>query len=285
MLETQSPMIRTQTQHGWWLVTHFDHARLAASIAREWGNESFRRPEPRTSVLSAIQRHEDYLRRRDQQPEIAADGRPLAFSREMFSGKILLDGAALDRDLADRTRAVRLVAADDPYAALLIAMLTEDELTRLADRSTLTAQQSALLDLFLQEESGFRKQLRMEIEEDPFVAAREKTTRWIAENFALFQTWDRLSMLACLSLNAVDSSGPIDLPPALPQQSGDDIPMRVEPFGPRHFRLAPWPLAQPELRLELPARQVIGHQFTQRETLADAYALAREEKFIVRLSA
>lgn len=283
--ETESPMIRIETQHGWWLVTHSDHARLAAAIAREWGNESFRRPEPRTSLLSAIQRHEDAMHPLDQTPEITADGQPLGFSHEMLGKKLPLDGASLDQNLALRTQAVRLVAADDPYAALLIAMQTEHELAHLADRSALTAQQDSLLDQFLDEEVRFRDQLRLEIEEDPFIAARQKTTHWIGENFALFQAWDRLSMLLCLSLNGAAPEQGTGHLPALPQQSGKAISVRVESPGPRHFRLDPWPLAQPELRLELAARQVIGRQFSGRGTLADAYNAAPEERFIVRLSA
>lgn len=278
-------MIRTATQHGWWLVTHSDHARLAAAIAREWGNATFRRPEPRTSLLSAIQRHEDAMHLLDQTPEIAPDGQPLAFSREMLGEKILLHPADLDHRLALRAQAVHLVAADDPYAALLLAMQTEDDLTRLADRAALAPQQNALLDRFLDQEIRFRDQLLLEIEEDPFLAARDKTAGRIAENFALLHAWDRLSMLLCLSLNGPISDQPIDLLPALPQTSGGTAAIRVEPLGPRHFRLNPWPLAQPELRSELAARQVIGRQFSSRETLAEACNAAAEEKFVLRLTA
>ena len=278
-------MIRTETQHGWWLVTHSDHARLAASIAREWGNATFPRPEPRTSLLAAILRHEDALHQPDLTPEIAADGQPLAVSRAMLGAAIPLRGIDLDQNLARRTRAVQLVAADDPYAALLVALQTEDELTRLADRSALTTQQNSLLQRFLDEEVRFRDQLRLEIDEDPFIAPREKTPQKIAENFALFQAWDRLSMLLCLSLNPSAADSGIDLLPALRQSSGQPVEIRLEPLGPRHFRLNPWPIAQPELRLELAARQVIGRQFSSRETLAEAYEAASEEKFVFRLSA
>jgi len=40
-------MLRLETETGWWLVTHPDHARLAGAFAERWGNEKFLPPEPR----------------------------------------------------------------------------------------------------------------------------------------------------------------------------------------------------------------------------------------------
>ena len=44
-------MLRMESETGWWLITHPDHARLAGDFAAAWGNERFRRPEPRARVL------------------------------------------------------------------------------------------------------------------------------------------------------------------------------------------------------------------------------------------
>ena len=40
-------MLRLETETGWWLVTHPDHARLAGAFAERWGNDRFLPPEPR----------------------------------------------------------------------------------------------------------------------------------------------------------------------------------------------------------------------------------------------
>jgi hypothetical protein len=52
-------MLRLETETGWWLVTHPDHARLAGAFAQRWGNDLFLPPEPRENVLRGIARHDD----------------------------------------------------------------------------------------------------------------------------------------------------------------------------------------------------------------------------------
>ena len=73
-------MLRLETETGWWLVTHPDHARLAGAFAERWGNERFLPPEPRAHVLKGIARHDDGWLARDATPQITRQGKPSAFS-------------------------------------------------------------------------------------------------------------------------------------------------------------------------------------------------------------
>ncbi len=34
-------MLRLESETGWWLVTHVDHAHLAGAFAAQWGNDLF----------------------------------------------------------------------------------------------------------------------------------------------------------------------------------------------------------------------------------------------------
>jgi hypothetical protein len=53
-------MLRLETEDGWWLVTHPDHAHLAGEFASHWGNAIvFVSPEPREHVLRGIYAHDD----------------------------------------------------------------------------------------------------------------------------------------------------------------------------------------------------------------------------------
>src|SRR5271154_91198 len=52
-------MLRLETETGWWLITHPDHARLAGAFAEAWGNAQFCSPEPRARVLRGIASHDD----------------------------------------------------------------------------------------------------------------------------------------------------------------------------------------------------------------------------------
>ena len=76
-------MLRLETETGWWLVTHPDHARLAGAFAERWGNEKFLPPEPRARVLKGIALHDDGWLARDAKPEITRQGKPSAFSVEL----------------------------------------------------------------------------------------------------------------------------------------------------------------------------------------------------------
>ena len=76
-------MLRLESDTGWWLVTHVDHARLAGMFAIHWGNSLFHRPEPRDDVMEGISTHDDGWEQRDSVPEITRQGKPSAFSSEL----------------------------------------------------------------------------------------------------------------------------------------------------------------------------------------------------------
>src|SRR5579863_7051680 len=124
-----SPMIRIETDAGWILVEHREHARLAGRFAARWGNAAFAVPEPRADVLVAVMRHDDAWAERDALPFLTRQGRPSAFSRELVGTYSAFEEIDLADYLAVRGRAAEAVAADNPYAAIIISMHTVDLLT------------------------------------------------------------------------------------------------------------------------------------------------------------
>src|SRR5580658_6080017 len=159
-------MLRLETKTGWWLVTHPDHAVLAGAFAEKWGNERFLPPEPRAHVLRGIARHDDGWAVRDAAPQITRQGKPSAFSVELVGKYSAFEEIDLQDYLAVRDRAVRLIAAEDPYAAILISMHTYNLLTAHADRSTIAPAQLPLLDGFLEAQKAFQQSLRQRIAAD-----------------------------------------------------------------------------------------------------------------------
>lgn len=279
-------MIRSATQHGWWLISQSDQARLAAAFAREWGNPEFRSPEPRTRVLRAITSLDDGWLKRDASPTLAPDGRPAAFSLAQLGHPLSWNEIDLPTYLEMRARAVRIVAGEqDAYAALLIALYNEDHLTRLIRRAELTSQQLTLLDRFLREEDTFQQQLRTLIDDDAFLTTREKQQQTIQENFRLLHACQYLSLRACLGADMPFPDQTFPLPHPLALRSGASATIHVQPLGPRHFQLAPWPFSAPELRLEFPARRIIGHVFTTLESFTETFQQAPTEILSVRLTA
>jgi len=272
-------MLRMESDSGWWLIRHPDHAELAGAFAAAWGNAQFRKPEPRTRVLHGIARHDDGWAARDAHPSITRQGKPSAFSIELVGKYSAFEEIDLEEYLAVRDRAVRMIAENDPYAGLLIAMHTYNLLTAHADRSTITSEGLVLLDAFLEQQRAYKDELRARIVADSSVLAEEKTEQMILEHFRLLQACDNLSLLTCVAFHA-----PSHLLHPLPLNDGGAAEVEVEPLGPRHFRLAPWPFLEPELQFRFPARHVTGKFFESSAQLESAFADSPPELLTVMLS-
>jgi hypothetical protein len=180
-------MLRLETETGWWLVTHPDHARLAGAFAERWGNDRFLPPEPRANVLKGIAQHDDGWAARDASPQITRQGKPSAFSVELVGKYSAFEEIDLADYLTVRDRAVRLIAQEDAYAALLISMHTYNLLTEHADRSTVAPEQLPLLDQFLAQQKAFQQALRLEISADVRFTMEQKTEAAVLDHFRLLQ--------------------------------------------------------------------------------------------------
>src|SRR5579863_3302140 len=159
-------MLRMESETGWWLITHPDHARLAGDFAAAWGNARFRMPEPRARVLKGIACHDDGWTDRDAHPSITRQGKPSAFSTELVGKYSAFEEIDIEDYLAVRDRAVRMIAQQDAYAGLLISMHTYNLLTAHADRSTIDADGLLKLDAFLQRLRAYQDELRAAIAVD-----------------------------------------------------------------------------------------------------------------------
>jgi hypothetical protein len=258
-----------ESESGWWLITHPDHARLAGAFAAAWGNEQFRRPEPRERVLYGIAAHDDGWAARDAHPTITRQGKPSAFSSELVGKYSAFEEIDIEEYLAVRDRAFRIIAEKDPYAGLLISMHTYNLLTEHADRSTISADGLGLLDAFLNRQRSLKEALFSAIAADATLDTCEKSAQTILEHFQLLQACDNLSLLTCVAF-----SKPAHLLHPLPLNDGKSAEVKVFPIGPRHFRLAPWPFADSELVFTFPARHVERKTFESSKELEAAYLYA-----------
>jgi len=273
-------MLRLETETGWWLITHPDHARLAGAFAERWGNDRFLPPEPRVNVLKGIARHDDGWAARDAKPEITRQGKPSAFSVELVGKYSAFEEIDLEDYLAVRDRAVRLIAAEDPYAAILISMHTHNLLTEHADRSTIAPAQLPLLDNFLAEQEKFQQTLLHQIDADSRFTKEQKSEAAILDHFRLLQATDNLSLLTC-----VDFSKPANLLHPLPLRDGGHMRVDVKSAGSRHFVLKPYPFSEPSLTFHFPARQIKGKVFSSVADLRREFDAAPVETLSVTVSA
>jgi hypothetical protein len=272
-------MLRLESENGWWLVTHPDHARLAGAFAEQWGNEQFLAPEPRAKVLKGIACHDDGWAARDANPQITRQGLPSAFSVELVGKYSAFEEIDLADYLAVRDRAVRLIATEDAYAAVLISMHTYNLLTAHADRSTIAPADLPLLDAFLQQQKAFQQSLHERIAADPNFTKEQASDAVILDHFRLLQATDNLSLLAC-----VNFSKPANLLHPLPLRGGGHAEIQVHPLGPRCFKLDPYPFAEPSKTFPFAARHIQGKRFSSPAELREHYGKATVEMLSVTLT-
>src|SRR6266702_1648564 len=272
-------MLRMESETGWWLITHPDHARLAGAFAAAWGNAQFRRPEPRARVLHGISTHDNGWAARDAHPSITRQGKPSAFSIELVGKYSAFEEIDIADYLAVRERAARLIAAEDPYAGLLICMHTYNLLTEHADRTTIAPEGIVLLDKFLERQRSYQRELLTVIAADARLTPLQKQKQTILEHFHLLQACDNLSLLTCVAF-----ASPADLLHPLPLNNGSAAEIKVIPIAPRHFRLEPWPFAEPQLTFKFPARHVSKRVFETSDELDVAFKTATPEELTVKLT-
>ncbi|MBV8115533.1 MAG: DUF3891 family protein [Silvibacterium sp.] len=273
-------MLRLETDTGYWLVTHVDHAHLAGEFAARWGNERFHAPEPRAHVLKGISQHDDGWRERDREPQITRLGKPSAFSVELVGKYSAFEEIDLADYLAVRERAVRLIAEEDPYAAILVSMHTYNLLSERTDRSTIVPDQLSLLDDFLGRQRALQESLLGQIAMDPALLPEHKSATAIRDHFRLLQACDNLSLLAC-----VDYRKPATLLHPLAQSDGGYQSVAVDSIGDRSFRLDPYPMVESPLRFSLPARHVEGKTFASAAELGTRFTAAPVAQLGVSISA
>jgi hypothetical protein len=272
-------MLRLETETGWWLVTHPDHARLAGAFAERWGNDIFLAPEPREHVMRGIAHHDDGWAARDAVPQITRQGKPSAFSTELVGKYSGFEEIDLVDYLAVRDRAVRQIAEDDPYAALLISMHTYSLLNDRSDRSTILPEQLPLFEKFLEGQKALQDSWRKQIATNPKVKAEHKTDDAILDHFRLLQANDYLSLLTCVNFQK-----PVELLHALSARDGKRIPIQARSVGIRNFVLDPYPFAEVSLTFQFPSRHIKGKLFSSAKELQDAFSAAPVEILSVTVS-
>jgi hypothetical protein len=262
-----------ESETGWWLVTHPDHARLAGAFATHWSNATFAPPAPRESVLHGIHVHDDGWTARDATPRVTKQGKPAAFSHELVGKYSAFEEIDLADYLAVRGRALENIAQRNPYAAILISMHTHNLLAERSDRSTINPTDLPLLDKFLADQRAAQARLREQLLGEGKYPAAQLSTEAFHERFCLLQACDSLSLLAC-----VDFDQPSDLLHELPTRNGRRVKIVYKRKDNGLYALDPYPFATSPQIFTLPCRRVAGNTFTTAELGRLYHAAPIEER-------
>lgn len=262
-------MIRLETPHGWLLITHQDHARLAGTFAEHWGNTRFAAPEPREAIIEAVRCHDDGWAARDAAPSITPDGLPSAFSRDLVGTYAAFEEVGLEDYLAVRGAATEAVAARNPYAAILVSMHTTNLLTAQMDPSSLSpagrALHAAFVDGQRRRQAGLAATLRTDATWAPFV-----TDSTLDRAFRFLQWCDNLSLICCSAFPKT-----AQLRHAHPDRLGHPVTFTCQPTnGGSAFRVSPGPFTADTLQVSIPCRTIPGPRFPDNSALRSAWSSA-----------
>jgi len=189
----------------WQVVLQTDHADLSGAIARAWRQQG---PQ-HSSLVIAAERHDDGWAVWEQAPGVDADGKPVNFLE-----------VDVRSHLAFYRAGIAAIGEQDPHAGLLVSM-----------HGAGIYKQRYGLD----ESLGLARATEVQGEVDAFVAEQEAKfgghpgNRW--DDYELLQLYDRLSLYFCM--RDVENGEPAEL-------QG----YTLEPVGPWHVRLAPYPFGE-----------------------------------------
>ena len=245
-------MIRKETPDGWVLVTHGEHARLAARFAEAWGNARFAAPEPIADILTAVARHDDGWAARDAAPFLTKAGVPEAFTKDLVGTYAAFEEIDLPAYLRVRGDATAAVAEDNPLAAIIVSMHTVNLLTQQADLATIRPAHRPLHAEFVAAQRAFQRETAIRL--NTSVDALDRAFRFL-------QCCDNLSLIACASYpfaralrhTQVDRQGQLHALSCAPR--GDDT-----------FQITPSPFRETRMTFELSVRVLHQRTFPDTET-------------------
>ena len=229
-------------QPGWLLIRQIDHARLAADIAAHWASGSSGLGLS-DIVIAAISQHDDGWLDWDARPEIDGQGRPIAFDEMPSASAVQIWRKSIASVEPLGPLAQYMVAGH--FCALLVRFgrVKSDGLSDPIAKQFHTEYTAKMKDWLTAWTAGSEQKA-------PFA---DEALRWL-------QFFDALSLWLCTRRQTqpeqmvAPSNGSLTFSP----QSGTDT-----------IHIAPWPLRQPRLQVQVVARIVPAKAYRSTQELAD----------------
>jgi hypothetical protein len=270
-------ILRIETNNGWTLIEHREHARLAGEFARHWGNDDFEKPEPFDDILMAVSRHDDAWAERDANPCLTREGRPSAFSRTLVGKYSSFEEIDFLEYLDVRGRATEAVAEDNLYAAIIVSMHSENLLTEQADLRSLSVAERQAHESFINGQRLRQQQLSEAVAKRPGGSEQVASTT-LRRAFEFLQACDHLSLLACVGFDQVST-----LRHRHPLRSGQLVPLECWPVGNGIFRISPYPFNRDDVECVVPYREVPGRTFSDEKGFRTAFCSVPVRNLVVRI--
>jgi len=245
-------MILQQQNDPMIVIRQTDHAFLSGYFAREWGNESFSRPEPFSSFCLAVSEHDNGWQEWELNPGVD----PKTFVPYTFMTIPTEEHVDLYQ------RGIERVVKADLYAGLLVAA----HCSNLYDRTRATipgfsakyvrSQEQHHANDFVQRLRLQQLRLKVDLRNNP--ATKNFTDeKAVKANAQRLEALDRLSLFFCLG-SLEDTS--IEAVPA--NEEGVEVDWEVRLAGPNQFTLDPYPFRRDPLDFAILARRIPRRPYT-----------------------
>ena len=246
------------------VIRQTDHAFLSGFFAREWGNDTFSRPEPFDSFCLAAAEHDNGW----QEWELAPGVDPRTFIPYSFMTVPTEEHISLYQRGIDRILKV------DHYAGLLVV----SHCMGLYDRARATipgysakyvkSQEQHVANDFVQRLRLQQLRIKVDLRNDP--ATKPFTDeRLIKANVQRLEALDRLSLYFCLGA-AEDAS--IEAVPT--NDDGKEVDWEVRPAGQNQFTIHPYPFRRDPLAFTILARRIPKRRYSEDSDLQTVIAAA-----------
>jgi hypothetical protein len=244
ILQQDDPMV---------VIRQTDHAFLAGFFAREWGNETFTRPEPFASFCLAVAEHDNGW----QEWELAPGVDPKTFMPYSFMTVPTEEHVALYQ------RGIERAVKADLYAGLLVAA----HCTGLYDRAKATMPGYSAKYVKTQEQhhaNDFVQRLRLQLLRLKVDLRNNPATKPFTEeklikaNSQRLDVLDRLSLFFCLggADETIIEGVPVN-------DEGAEVDWEIRKTGKNEFTLAPYPFRREPLEFAILARRIPKRRYTE----------------------
>jgi Protein of unknown function (DUF3891) len=246
------------------VIRQTDHAFLSGYFAREWGNDTFARPEPFASFCLAAEEHDNGWQEWEMNPGVdLRTFAPYSFMTVPTAQHIALYQRGIDR-------AVKA----DLYAGFLVV----SHCLGLYDRSRATmpgysakyvkAEEQPLANDFVQRLRLQQLRLKSDLRNDP-AKKQFMDEQSLRANIQRLEALDRLSLHFCLgpSENSTIEGVPTD-------NLGNEVDWEVRTLGPNQFTIHPYPFRRDPLDFAILARRIARRRYTDETDLQGVLAAA-----------
>ena len=239
------------------VIRQTDHAFLSGFFAREWGNETFTKPEPFASFCLAVAEHDNGW----QEWEMLVGVDPKTFAPYNFMT------VPTEEHITLYQRGIERIVKADLYAGLLVT----SHCMGLYDKARATmpgysakyvrAQEQHLAADFVQRLRLQQLRMKVDLRSDP--ATRPYVDeRLLKLNAQRLDALDRLSLYFCLGANADTTIESVPV-----NDEGREVDWQLRSTGGGQFTLDPYPFRREPLEIAIIARHIPKRRYADEADL------------------